>query len=342
MKVKIEITNSPDIKQWSDFVYNHEHGNIFQTPELAEVYKRTKNYEPITLAAINTKNDEILAVLQAAVIKEMNGILGTFSARSIIQGGPLFVEGENGIKALKLLMEHYDKIARKKALYTQIRTLWDTSNISSFLNSIGYEYEERLNFLIDLNRPEEEIWRDIHKSRRKGINRAANKGVVIVELCDKKVIPSFYGIVEETYKNVTIPLADISLTESAFELLAPKNMATFYIAKYEDMYVGARAVLNYKGLIYDWYAGASSAYLPLYINEALVWHILKEGANNSYRIFNFGGAGKPNEEYGVREFKRRFGGKMVNFGRYEKIYSPIKIKIAEKGFGLYKKVSCIL
>ena len=334
----LEITNSPDIKQWSEFVYNHPQGNIFQTPEMAEVYKRTKNYEPILLAVVDTKNDEILAVLQAVVIKEISGFLGTFSARSIIQGGPLFIENEKGIEALKVLMEHYDKIAtQKKALYTQIRTMWDTSNISSFLNSMGYEYEEHLNFLIDLNRPEEEIWRDIHKSRRKGINRAANKGVVIEEVRDKKFIPIFYGIVEETYKNARIPLADISLMESAFELLAPKNMATFYMAKYEGMYVGARAVLNYKGLIYDWYAGASLDYLSLYVNEALVWHILKEGANNSYHTFNFGGAGKPNEEYGVREFKRRFGGEMVNFGRYTKVYSPIRMKIAEKGFSIYRR-----
>ena len=338
MKVyMIEITDSPDVTKWSEFVYNHPHGNIFQAPEIAEVYKRTKNYESMSLAAINTKNDEVLAILQAVVIKEMNGIVGTFSARSIIQGGPLFIENENGIQALKVLMEHYDKIAQKKALYTQIRTLWDTSRILSFLNGIGYEYEERLNFLIDLNRPKEEIWQDIHKSRRKGINRAANKGVVIEEVRDKKFISIFYGIVEETYKNARIPLADISLIESSFESLVPKNMATFYIAKYEDMQVGARAVLNYRGLIYDWYAGASSAHLSLYINEALVWHILKEGANNSYHTFNFGGAGKPNEEYGVREFKRRFGGEMVNFGRYTKIHSPIKMKIAEKGFNIYRK-----
>jgi len=70
----------------------------------------------------------------------------------------------------------------------------------------------------------------------------------------------------------------------------------------------------------------------------LVWHILKEGANNSYHTFNFGGAGKPNEEYGVREFKRRFGGEMVNFGRYTKVYSPIRMKIAEKGFEVYRRM----
>ncbi|CAD6492173.1 MAG: hypothetical protein EMLJLAPB_00227 [Candidatus Argoarchaeum ethanivorans] len=27
----IEITDSPDIKQWGEFIYNHPHGNIFQT-----------------------------------------------------------------------------------------------------------------------------------------------------------------------------------------------------------------------------------------------------------------------------------------------------------------------
>jgi serine/alanine adding enzyme len=334
----IEITDSPDIIKWSEFVHNHPCGNIFQTPAMAEVYKRTKNYEPITLAAIDRKNDEILAFLQTVRIKEISEFLGSFSARSILQGGPLFIENEKGIKAFKVLMEHYDKIAQKKTLYTQIRTMWDTSNISNFLSNMGYEYEEHLNFLIDLNRPEEEIWQDIHKSRRKGINRAANNGVVMDKVRDKKYIPIFYGIVEETYKNAKIPLADISLIESAFDLLVPKNMATFYIAKYEDAFVGARAVLNYQGLIYDWYAGALLDYLSLYVNEALVWHILKEGANNSYRIFNFGGAGKPNEEYGVREFKRRFGGKMVNFGRYTKIHSPIKMKIAEKGFEMYRKI----
>ena len=177
----VEITDPPDIKQWSKFVYNHPQGNLFQTPEMAEVYKRTKNYELISLAVLDD-TDEILAVLQAAVIKDVSGFLGSFSARAIIQGGPVFIENENGIKAVKQLMEHYDEIAHKKALYTQIRTMWDTSNISSFLNSMSYEYEERLNFLINLKRPEEEIWRDIHKSRRKGINRTANKGVVREEL----------------------------------------------------------------------------------------------------------------------------------------------------------------
>ena len=51
----IEIIESQDTKQWSEFVLNQTHGNIFQTQEMAEVYRRIKNYEPVSLAAVDTK-----------------------------------------------------------------------------------------------------------------------------------------------------------------------------------------------------------------------------------------------------------------------------------------------
>jgi len=337
----IEVTTSPDLDQWDEFVCNHPHGNIFQTSEMAEVYKQTKNYELIRLAAIDHSTKEVLGILQGVVIKEMGSFLGSFSARSIIHGGPLLIDGAEGIKVLKKLIQYYDKTVRNKVLYTQTRNLWDTSEISNTLSELGYRYEDHLNFLIDLNRSEKEIWRDIHKSRRKGIKRAAKKGIIIEELKEKELIPTIYKILKETYNNARIPLADISLFKSAFEKLVPKNMAKFYVAKHEGRIVATRIILSYKEIIYDWYAGSLSNYLSFYVNEALVWHILKEGANNGYRVFDFGGAGKPNKEYGVREFKRRFGGKLVNFGRYTRVYQPLKLSIAKALFKAYRVVKRI-
>lgn len=334
----IKITDSPDITKWSKFVHDHPHGNIFQSPEMAEVYKRTKNYEPITLAAINTKNDDLLAILQAVVIKEMSGTLGTFSARSIIRGGPLFIKNENSIKVLKILMEHYDKIIQKKAIYTQIRTMWDISDISSFFNGMGYEYEEHFNFLFNLTIPKDMLWKQLFKSRRNGINRAKRNGVVVKEVTDKSLIPIVYTLVQETYINAKLPLADRNLFDSSFDILTPKNMVKFFLAKYEDKYIGTIVVLTYNGVVYDWYAGASRNYLQLCPNDILPWHIMEWGSKNGYHTFDFGGAGNPNEEYGVREFKKQFGGKLENFGRYKMVHSPIKMKIAEIGFEIYKRV----
>jgi lipid II:glycine glycyltransferase (peptidoglycan interpeptide bridge formation enzyme) len=104
------------------------------------------------------------------------------------------------------------------------------------------------------------------------------------------------------------------------------------------MDLGTIVLLTYKDTIFDWYAGAPRRYSRLCPNDILVWHAIEWGTKNGFCIFDFGGAGSPKEEYGVREFKKQFGGKLVNFGRYMKIHSPIKMKIAEKGFEVYRKI----
>jgi len=95
-----------------------------------------------------------------------------------------------------------------------------------------------------------------------------------------------------------------------------------YIAKYENNYIGGILILTYNGIIHDWYAGACDEYLKLCPNDLLAWHPIEWGSENGYHTFDFLGAGKPDEKYGVRDFKKRFGGQLVNFGRYKKIHSP--------------------
>lgn len=333
----IEITSSPDIKRWSEFVHSHPHGNIFQAPEMAEVYKRTKNYEPIPLAAVDDAG-EILAILLAVVIREMGGILTSFSARAVIDGGPLFVNDKQGMDAALLLLNEYERVVKEKAIFTKIRMMHEVSQLSPILKEANYEYEDHLNFLTDLTKNVDELWRQLYKSKRQAINKAKRIGVSIGEIEDKKLIPIFYDLVKESYRNSKMPLADISLFESAFELLVPKNMCKFFLARYNDSYVASTCFLCYNGLIFDWYGGVDRNFSACRANEFLEWYSLKRGAENGYRVFNFGGAGKPNEPYGPRQFKKEFGGKLVNYGWWIKVHSQVKMKIAEKGFEIYRKM----
>ena len=118
MKIQFSI----DINKWSSFVNNHPNGNIFQTPEMYEVYKNTSNYEPLFLSVVN-ENDEIHATLLAVIQKEQKGFLGKFTARSIIIGGPL-VKNHDEI-VLDYLFHSYDDEVKHKVIYTQIRNLND-------------------------------------------------------------------------------------------------------------------------------------------------------------------------------------------------------------------------
>lgn len=118
----ITNVNSIDKYKWSDFVNNHPNGNIFQTPEMYEVYQDTKKYKPVFLAIVNNVG-EISGTLLAVIQKEYSGVLGNFTAISIIHGGPLIKDDDPAV--LDFILKEYDKIIKKKAIYSQFRNFWD-------------------------------------------------------------------------------------------------------------------------------------------------------------------------------------------------------------------------
>ena len=68
---------------------------------------------------------------------------------------------------------------------------------------------------------------------------------------------------------------------------------------------------------------------------------MKWGCTSEYKYFDFGGAGKPDEKYGVRDYKLKFGGTLVKFGRLEKIHMPNKFKLAKSGFNVAKQFDLV-
>jgi serine/alanine adding enzyme len=329
------VTSIPD-DEWDRYITQHPRGNIFQSRMLYEVYERTKNYYPMKLFSINHTTGKLSGVLTSVVICEENRFFHKFTSHSVLQGGPLLSPGiEN--EAISQLIDEYDRRSQKMALYSEIRNLSDVRD--ELGNVENYTYEDHLNYLIDLNNSEEELWHKLHQSRRKNINRAQRWGVVIEEMNEERYLPIFYDLLRETYEEARIPLADKSLFIQAFRILYPKNHLKVFLARKGENYIAARAILLFKDTLYDWYAGARRDGLSAYPNDYLVWHILKWGRSRGYHIFDFGGAGKPGVAYGPREFKRRFGGELVNFGRYKAVYSPVRMKISDIGFRIYQKLA---
>jgi lipid II:glycine glycyltransferase (peptidoglycan interpeptide bridge formation enzyme) len=70
-----------------------------------------------------------------------------------------------------------------------------------------------------------------------------------------------------------------------------------------------------------------------------MWHILKWGAENGYRHYDFGGAGRPNEQYGVRDFKAKFAGELVSYGRNVCVHAPFRLFLSKLGYGLFQTMA---
>jgi len=334
MKYIIETdSNKIDRKKWTNFVESHPMGNAFQTPEMFDVYESEKNYRPI-LVACTFESGEVCGIILSVIQREYKGLLGKLSSRSIIWGAPLVKD--NNIEILNLLLNEYEKQVKPAAVYTQIRNLWDTSEFKSELINRKYYYEDHLNILIDLTKNEDVLWSEIYSRRRSQINKSERQGVTIKIFNNENLVEESYKILLDVYRRAKLPLPSINYFKAADKYLGEKGVLKFFGAFFEEKLIGVMYLLCYKQRTYEWYIGSYIEFMKKHPNDLIIWEIFKWGQKNNYGIFDFGGAGKPGKEYGVREYKKKFGGETVNFGRYMKVHNKLMMGISVIGFKIWQ------
>jgi len=330
----MEIVRELNEALWREFVDDHLLSNIFHTPEMFEVFAQTKGYQPSLWAVVDGRQRP-LALMLPVNITLKGGVLRPFTTRAILFGSVLCAPNNRGKEALGVLLRAYKQESVGDALFTELRNLADLSDLQSVLKENGFVYEEHLNYLIDLGRSVEEVLQSIGRRTRKKIRKGLRDGLVqVVEVSDRAELDRWYDTLHKTYGNAQIPLADRSLFEAAFDELHPKGMAKFLEAKLDNETAACSVELTYKDTVYGWYGGSDRNYSKYLPNEILMWHVLEWGASNGYRVYDFGGAGKPDEEYGVRDFKAKFGGELVCYGRNTCVHAPRLLWLSEHGYRL--------
>jgi len=61
-------------------------------------------------------------------------------------------------------------------------------------------------------------------------------------------------------------------------------------------------------------------------------HAIESEHELGCRLLDLGGAGRPDEPYGVRDFKAKYGGLLVDFGRDIWVRSPARMRVATTGY----------
>ncbi len=334
--MSISVVNTLPEDEWRQFVEEHPAGNVFHTPEMFQVFNRTKGHRPELWAAI--KDRRILALLLPVKITLMNGLLRYFTTRSVGYGSVLITADAEGQEALARLLQTYAHEIGVVSLFTELRNLADLNGVQPILGKHGFVYEEHLNYLINLKRSSDAVFQNFGRRTRKNIRRGLRQGeVVIEEAKERDQVNACYDLLCQSYREAHVPLADRSLFEAALDLLHPKGMVRFTLARVGQTPVAASVELLYKDVIYGWYGGVDRNYGSYVPNELVMWDILKWGAENGYHLYDFGGAGKPDEEYGVRDFKSKFGGELVCYGRNTCVHAPKVLWLSKRGYQIVRR-----
>lgn len=315
-----------------------------------ELFQNTMKFEPLALGAY--EDAMLCGVLLGVFIHEKNGVGKLLSCRLVVYGGPLISGNEEQKqKCLDLLLGELVLKVGKKALFIQFRNFFDWKDYLAVFEKHGFSLLDRLNFIIRLpatgdRRPE------ISESRRRQIRKGLASGAEIIEPENIEQVREFYDILYKLYRyKVRKPLADWSFFESFYNQTIPHpsspaphpGIGIIRLIKYENTIIGGiLAPVFTNKCIYEWYVcGLDKEYKALYPSVLATWAAIDYAAQNGIERFDFMGVGRPGIPYGVRDFKARFGGEEVNYGRLTRINNKFLYHLAELGFNvlaLFKKI----
>ena len=334
--MKLIRADQISISELEKFVSSFEQVSLFQHPSFRKVIDKTKDYEWHWIG-VEHDGDLIGSLASYDIIDR--AVANLVSARRrIIMGGPLIgsMDGTAQSECTAMLLDAI-RIIGRKPYFIEFRNLSDMSTHDVTFKSKDYQFERQLDFLIDVTKREEEIMKQMSSSGRRMVKKSLKEGLIANEAKNITEVDCFFDILAAAYSDKGLPLADRSLFQACFTELG-HNQCRYIIAKNEKEGVVAGRLELIAGLtMYDWYAASNPAYLDRRPNELLVWNALRIANKMNLRIFDFGGAGRPDEEYGVREFKEKFGGLRVEFGRYLLTTKPIRTAIAKKGMNIIMK-----
>lgn len=356
-KMRILTYSDIDPQQWQSLVERSPYATWFQTPEAYQFYEAVKN--EMTPFAFGIERDgELRAVVVGYVTKANSAIKQFFTRRAIIIGGPLLAEDASDAEVAALLKAvkeckveslkcrgTEDSVAEIPAstpytlhptpIYIETRNFHDYSKWKSVYEANGFAYQPHLNFHVDTSSVEV-VDKNLGKSRKRDIRTTIRDGVTPVLNPTIEQVREYYVILKDLYTTkVKTPL----FSWNFFEQLYHTDHGRFILTEYQGKIIGGTVcvVLPNKA-VYEWFVcGVDGVYEHIFPSSYATYLGIRYAAENGCQIFDMMGAGKPEEAYGVRDFKARFGGEQVEHGRYLCVRKPLLYWIGKMGVKMLKK-----
>ena len=330
--VKVERYENINQQQWRALIERSPHATWFQTPEAYDFYNSVPGMEAFACGV--RCNDDLQVVAVGYITKERNPIKQFFTRRVIIVGGPVIDPNAYRLCVTALFQEM--RRVLKDAIYIETRNLTD---YSQWLEDVefysGFKYQPHLNFHVNTTTADI-AQSNIGKHRWRYIRLSRRDGAKIVQQPTIEQVRAFYTILQDLYRTkVRTPLWSWEF----FERLYHVEHARYILVELDGQIVGGTACVCLPGkAVYEWYAcGLDNCRDDIRPLSVAIWGEMQYAAENGYPLFDFMGAGSPDQPYGVRDFKAEFGGELVEHGRFLYIRKPLLYWIGKWGVKWLKR-----
>lgn len=330
---KILTYNEINKYAWNRLVDHSSVATWFQTHEAYRFYESVHN-EIAPFAYGVERSGELYALCVGYITNEKNVIKQFFTRRAIVIGGPLIADNAKDEDVEHLLRAMIIKLT-SKAIYIETRNFHDYSCWRKVFERCGFRYQQHLNFHVDTTSIEI-IESRIGKNRKRDIKTSLRDGATIIEQPTIEQVREYYALLKHLYTTkIKTPLFSLSF----FEHLYAQPNGRFILVELNDEIIGGTVCVELpRKCLYEWFVcGRDGEWKSIFPSSLATYAGIRYAAEQGCTRFDMMGAGKPDEAYGVRDFKARFGGEQVEHGRFLCIQNTLLYMMGKLGVKLLKK-----
>ena len=318
---------------WKELVEVSSVASWFQTPEAYGFFRSLSFLEVFAVGVV--EQGGLKGVVVGYIQKDGGRINQFLSRRAIVTGGPLLADDISD-EALALLLKELKTGLRHKAIYIETRNFNDYGRWRGVFEQCGFMYEPHLNYHVNCS-SKEMVWKNLKENRKRQIKKALAGGVKIEEAISEDEVTVFYYLLSDLYKKkVKTPL----FPKEFFLEFYRKGCGKYLLVKDNGEIIGGIMcpILGNRTIYELFVYGNDTEYKSKYPSVMATWAAMDYAVNNGISRFDFMGAGKPGVAYGVRDFKSKFGGELVEYGRCICVCKPLLFAIGKFGVKMMKKL----
>ena len=328
-----------DRAEWSALLNASATSTWFQTPEAYDFYASIPElFKPFAIALACDSagiQTQLRAVCVGYITVEKSVLKHFLTRRAIIVGGPCLADDCTDEEVAELMKALRNEL-KGESIYVESRNFNDYSIWKEAFERAGFAYVPHLNFHVDTSSMDV-VEANLGKSRKRDIRTSLRDGATIIEKPTLEQVREYYAILEHLYKTrVKTPLFPFTF----FEKLWQHKDGRFILVALNNEIIGGTVCVEQEGkCLYEWFAcGRDGEWKTIFPSTLATYSGIRYAAEHNCPRFDMMGAGKPNEAYGVRDFKAKFGGKEVEHGRFLCIIKPLLYKIGVLGVKILKKI----
>ena len=321
--------------KWEALARTSSVATWFQTKEAYDFFDSLSFLEAF---AFGVEDDGRLVGVVVGFIQKDGGKLKQYlSRRAIINGGPLLDDNITD-EELSLLLKTLKSRMSRKCIYVETRNFNDYSRWRSVFEGCGFSYEPHYDVIVETSTME--LVNDrLDRNRRRNIKKANENGLVIDQSVSDGDLFQFYQMLVELYRSkVKTPLWPFEF----FQKLKNLESAHFFMAKDSEgkLIGGLVCVALESRVVHALFAcGDDQNHKALSPSVMVNYAGICYAAEHGFSQFDFMGAGKPDDGgYGVRDFKLKFGGELLELGRFVHVCNRLLFAVGKCGVKIMKKL----